>query len=47
MAVGIVVLDVKLSASERKAMERITGGRVLPDARLEVKVKVEVKGKGD
>jgi hypothetical protein len=36
-------LDVKLSDAERKALERITGGRVLQDARLEVKMQVKVR----
>jgi hypothetical protein len=38
-----VVIDVKLTEAERKTLERITGGKVLDDARLEVKVQVKVR----
>ncbi len=43
LANGTIVLDVKLSERERKALERITGAKVLEDARLEVKVQVKTK----
>jgi hypothetical protein len=42
-AIGTVVIDVKLTEAERKALERITRGTVLESARLEVKVQVKVR----
>ena len=46
-ATGKVLFDVQLSAKEQKAIERITGGKVLKDAKLEVQVQVEVKANGN
>lgn len=42
--IGKVLFDVHLSLKERAAIERITGGRVLKLATLEVLVEVKVEG---
>jgi hypothetical protein len=45
LATSTIVLYVKLSERERRSLERIAGAKVLPDARLEVRIQVEVKKK--
>jgi hypothetical protein len=38
-----VAVDVKLTQAERKAIGKIIGGQVFQDARLQVKVRIQVR----
>jgi hypothetical protein len=44
-AIETVIIEVQLTKAERMVFEKITGGKVLDDARLEVKVQVHFKNR--